>query len=140
MSLDISDRTAGILAITGGILLSLGGWIGVINLLSIFREIVVEEMGIGNSSLVLIFKVLIFFAGLGGISIIIGGILVLRDQFDIGRILILLGVGIGVLGLVISLVINWLNGSLTDFYGYLFHTLEGIGLLLSILASKGAKV
>lgn len=139
MGLDISDRNAGILAITGGVLLSIGGWIGMINLLSIIKEIVVEEMGIGNSSILLLFKILIFFAGLGGLSIIIGGMLVLKDEFDLGRILILLGVGVGVIGFVISVVVNWLNGSLTNFYGYLFHTLEGVGLLLSIIASKGAK-
>jgi uncharacterized SAM-binding protein YcdF (DUF218 family) len=61
-------------------------------------------MYIVNSLIVqIIFSILLFFASLGGISVIIGGLLIGKDKRRTGKILLSLGAGLGLIGLLFSM-------------------------------------
>jgi hypothetical protein len=89
-----------------------------------------------NIVIQIIFAILIFIASLGGISVITGGILIGRDKVGIGKLVIGMGAGLGIIGLLVSIAIAFLEGNLT--IGS-FFSIGAIGLILSIVARSLAK-
>ena len=56
-----------------------------------------------------IFNVLIFIAALGGISVIIGGLLILHLPRT-GKLLVMLGAGLGLFGFMLPMSLAWYQG------------------------------
>lgn len=90
----------------------------------------------GNEILEFVFVILIFIASLGGIAVIIGGLLIGKKKIGTGRLLILLGAGIGIIGLIFSTIVAYNEGNLT--IGS-FLSIGTIGIILSIAARIIAK-
>jgi hypothetical protein len=124
-----NNQRSMIIAIIAGLLLLISGTSGVSKWATIqdFVSINIIE----NYIVEIIFAVLIFIASLGGLSVIIGGILIGKNRIITGKFLILLGAGLGLIGLIFSIIITVFEGSLT--LGSYF-TIGGIGLILSIIA------
>jgi hypothetical protein len=133
------NKWAGILAIIGGILLFISGTAGMVDLLESLRDIVIEYMGDASSTIENIFWVLIIIAMLGGISVIIGGYLIYKDHPIAGKILIMLGAGMGLIGLIINIIIAIYHGETGNFLNWLITTFAGIGIILAIIAQRIAK-
>jgi len=84
--------------------------------------------------------VLIFIAALGGISVIIGGLLMLYVP-KLGKLLVMLGAGLGLFGFLIPMSLAWyqgipindlLKGYASPTWGYLLGiTLTIIGRLIA---------
>ena len=116
-------------AILAGILLLIAG----VNGLAAWENIktfVVDNIA-DNYIIQVVFAILIFIASLGGISVIIGGILVGKEKLRTGKLLISLGAGLGLLGLIFTIIVALYEGSFT--LTTLF-SIGGIGLILSIIA------
>ena len=89
-----------------------------------------------NSIMQIVFTILIFIASLGGIAVIAGGILIGKNNVRLGKFIIALGAGLGLIGLIFSFIVSYIEGNLT--LGS-FSSVGVIGLILSIVARMLAK-
>ena len=127
-------RTAMYVAIVAGILLLISGISGLATWETV-KEFVTDNLT-DNAVIQIVFAILIFIASLGGLAVIIGGILIGKENLSTGRFLIMLGAGMGIIGLIVSIYIAYVKGSLT--IGS-FFSIGFMGLLLSIIARSMAK-
>jgi len=128
-----STQAMGI-AIIAGILLLIAGVSGAATWQAI-KDFVASQFP-GNEILEVVFVILIFIASLGGIAVIIGGLLIGKKKIGTGRTFILLGAGMGIIGLIFSIVVAYNEGNLT--IGS-FLSIGMIGIILSIAARMIAK-
>ena len=123
-----------IIAIVAGILLFVAGVSGAAAWEAI--KTFVTTYIINNIAVQIVFVILIFIVSLGGISVIIGGLLVGKNKVRTGKFTISLGAGMGLIGLIVSIVMAVVANSLI--IGE-FMSVGGIGLFLSIVARVVAK-
>ena len=121
-------------AFVAGILLIIGGISGLATWETI-KDFVTTHIA-DNSIIQVVFAILIFIASLGGIAVISGGILIGKNKVGLGKFIIALGAGMGLIGLIFSLIITYLEGNLT--IGS-FLSIGVVGLILSIVARMIAK-
>jgi len=117
------------IAIIAGILLLIAGLSGMAAWAAI-KEFVINHVA-DNEIIQYAFVVLIFIASLGGIAVIIGGLLIGKDKLRTGKFIIALGAGLGLIGLIFSVIVAYLGENLT--IGS-FLSIGAIGLILSIIA------
>jgi hypothetical protein len=122
------------IAIVAGILLIISGISGMATWETI-KNYVTNNI-IDNSIVQIVFAVLIFIASLGGLSVIAGGALIGKNKIGLGKLLITLGAGMGLIGLIFSILVAFTEDSLT--LGS-FFSIGAIGLILSIIARMLAK-
>ena len=122
------------IAIIAGILLLISGISGLATWETI-KDFVTTNI-IDNTFVQIIFTFLIFIASLGGISVIAGGLLIGKNKIGTGKLLISLGAGLGLIGLIFSIIVAYTEGNLT--LGS-FFSIGAIGLILSIVARAIAK-
>ncbi len=122
-------KQAMIIAILAGILLLISGFSGLATWEAI-RNFVTTNI-VNNFVVQIIFAILIFIASLGGLSVIIGGLLIGRSKIVTGKLFIVLGAGLGLIGLIISIVVALMENNFT--IGS-FFSLGFLGLILSIFA------
>jgi len=127
-------KQAMIIAIFAGILLLISGFSGLATWEAI-RNFVTSYI-IDNYIVQIIFAVLIFIASLGGLSLIIGGLLIGRNKIRTGKLFIILGAGFGLIGLVVSIVVAIMENNFT--IGG-FFSVGTIGLILSIVSRMMVK-
>jgi len=129
-----SNRKAMILAVIGGVLLLVSGTSGVAAMEAV-KDFVTDNVA-DNSAIQIAFVILIFLASLGGIGVIIGGVLTGRGKVGIGRFLIGVGSGLGLIGLIIAIAVGIKEESLTI---GAFIGIGAIGVLLSVAARVVSK-
>jgi hypothetical protein len=123
-----------LLAIIAGMLLIISGISGVTTWKTI-QEFVTSFI-IQNKIIEIIFNILVLFASLGGISVILGGLLIYKNKIRTGKFLISLGAGIGIIGLIVAIVIAIVKG---NFVIGSFFSIGTIGLILSIVVRMKVK-
>ena len=123
------------IAIFAGILLLISGVSGLATWEAI-RNFVTTNIA-DNYIVQIIFAVLIFIASLGGLSVIIGGLLIGRNKIGTGKLFITLGAGLGLIGLIVSIVVAVMENNFT--IGS-FFSVGAIGLILSIIEIGRAHV
>jgi hypothetical protein len=121
-------------AIVAGLLLLIEGISGFATWTTI-KEFVSDNVT-DNEIVMYIFVILIFIASLGGISVIIGGLLIGKNKVRTGKFIIALGAGLGLIGLIVSIIVGLTEGNLTL---NTLISLGAIGLILSIVARMMAK-
>ena len=121
-------------AIVAGLLLLIEGISGFATWTTI-KEFVSDNVT-DNEIVMYIFVILIFIASLGGISVIIGGLLIGKNKVRTGKFIIALGAGLGLIGLIVSIIIGLTEGNFTL---NSLITLGAIGLILSIVARMMAE-
>ena len=92
----------------------------------------------------LLLIVLGFIAGGGGLTVIIGALIAGFGPDRLGRFIIGLGIGIGLIGLIILIITNLMGGlPLNDLFAILLSTFNGIygfiGVVLSIFSRMRMK-
>ena len=122
------------IAIVAGILLLIAGVSGVATW-EIIKDFVTNHV-IDNYIVQIIFIVIIFIASLGGIAVIAGGLLIGKDKIGAGKFLIALGAGFGLIGLIFSIAVAYMEKNLTISS---FLSIGAIGLILSMVARIIAK-
>ena len=129
------NKQAMIIAIIAGIFLLVAGVSGLATWEAL-KDFVINTLNIDNEIVQIVFAVLIFIASLGGISVIIGGLLIGKNSVGMGKFFITLGTGLGLIGLIFSIIVAYTQGNLT--IGS-FFSIGAIGLILSIVARMRAK-
>ncbi|MDI6884371.1 MAG: hypothetical protein QMD00_04520 [Hadesarchaea archaeon] len=123
------------LAIFAGVMLLGAGVTGTATWQTI-RNFVLALLG-DHWALVLLFQALLVIASLGGIAVIFGGALIGLGRTSVGKLFILLGTGVGLLGLLIAIALPGLQQGST---ALALGTGTGVvGVLLSIAARTIAK-
>ena len=131
--MSLINKPAMYAAIVGGVCLLIAGLTGVATWSNI-RDIIVEN--VTDDQIVQdVFYYMIIIAGLGGFAVILGGLLIGADKVGIGRFLITLGAGMGLIGFLITFGLWYANGMQGAF------TIGGsivglIGIVLSIVARQ----
>lgn len=123
------NSQAMVIAIVAGVLLLIAGVSGFAAWETI-KDFVTTNV-IDNSVVQIVFAILIFIASLGGIAVIAGGLLLGKNKVGTGKFLITLGAGLGLIGLIFSVLVAYMEGNLT--IGS-FFSIGAIGLILSIVA------
>ncbi|UCF49830.1 MAG: hypothetical protein JSU91_08790, partial [Thermoplasmatales archaeon] len=94
------NTQAMVIALVAGIFLIIGGISGLATWETI-KDFVTEHIA-DNNIIQVVFAILIFIASLGGISVIAGGILIGKSKVRLGKLIITLGAGLGLIGLIFS--------------------------------------
>lgn len=92
--------------------------------------------GIAGLTLGLVIYAILLLIGLGGITVILGGLALWQNHVSIGRFLIMLGGGAGFLGLLVSFSLTAYKAGLYTALGYAPHW---IGLVFAVVARRLAK-
>jgi len=122
------NKSAMIIAIIAGIFLLIDGVNGFVTWDTI-KSFITNYLD--NEIIQIIFTILLFIAGLGGISVIAGGLLIGKNKIRLGKFVILLGTGLGLIGFVFSIIVAINNGN-SSFNSFL--KFGAIGIILSIVA------
>lgn len=119
-----------ILAIISGIFLILSGTNGM-SLIEKISDFVLRYFNI--QILKLILGLLTIVASFGGISVIIGGFLIYKKKIRLGRFIILIGTGAGLISLLLQFLILIFTQGISINWFLSFSTL---GVILSVLARQ----
>ena len=137
-----TNEKAGMYAIVGGILMLIAGVTGAATWKTI-GDFLVDFTG--QEPFREIFGVLALIGSLGGLIVILGGVIIAgkdiakkEKRVPIGKLLITIGAGFGLIGLLIFLAVtmlgdNWLSNLLAAI------SIGFIGLVLSIVARQKAR-
>ena len=138
----VSSKVAALFAYIGGTLLLVAGATGSVGLLGTVIEYIIDALGGAAADVLLILlQTLHFVADLGGASVVIGGSFILNDRKRIGRFLIGLGAGVGLIGFLIILVSAFLHGwvSAANFLFLVTHSVGWVGVIFAIVATLMAR-
>ena len=128
------------LCILGGILMILSSIIGSVSFFAlvfgIASDLLCSEAAFILSIVLIIFA---FIAGLGGVAVILGVILVVRDKIGLGKFIIGLGAGMGLIGFIIFIITSIMAGPLAIVYALINGSYGLLGVILTIFARRKFK-
>jgi len=133
------------LCIIGGGLMLLSSLVGSLGFIGTLLTFIGGLMGAETAEFInLLLIVLGFIAGGGGLTVIIGALIAGFGPDRLGRFIIGLGIGIGLIGLIILIITNLMGGlPLNDLFAILLSTFNGIygfiGVVLSIFSRMRMK-
>jgi len=133
---------AALFAYVGGTLLLIAGAIGSTGIIGTIIEYLIENLGGPTADVLsLILQALNLVADLGGASVIIGGSFIITQRIRIGKFLIGLGAGMGLIGFMIILASAFIQGwvNAINFVVIISQSIGWIGIILSIAATILAK-
>ena len=131
------------ITVVGGILIAIGGLVGNVTFFSQIFELLLSLYPDENLAtvLALVLQIFGYIAAGGGFSVIIGALLVGTRRFSLGKFVIGLGAGMGLIGLVVFLISALISGTLVGELMVVVLGLVGlnegtgfVGILLTILA------
>lgn len=129
-----------LLCILGGILMIISSAVGSVSFFAlvfgIASDLLGEEVALALSIVLTIFAII---AALGGVAVIIGVILVTRDKIGLGKFIIGLGAGMGLIGLIIFIISSFMAGVLAIIYALINGGYGLLGVILTILARRTFK-
>jgi len=128
------------LCILGGILMILSSIIGSVSFFALVFGIASDLLG--SEAAYILSTVLIIFAfiaGLGGIAVILGVILVVRDKIGLGKFIIGLGAGMGLIGFIIFIITSIMAGPLAIVYALINGSYGLLGVIFTIFARRKFK-
>ena len=137
-----SRRVAAIFAYAGGTLLLIAGATGSTGIIGTIIDYLIQNLGGATADLLsLILQALNFIADLGGISVIIGASFIINQRPRIGKFIIGIGAGMGLIGFLIILASAFLHGWINaiNLITTISQSLGWIGTILSITATILAK-
>ena len=128
------------LCILGGLLMIISSIVGSVSFFALVFGIASDILG-PEAALLLMIILLIFaiVANLGGVAVIIGVILVVKDKIGLGKFIIGLGAGLGLIGLVIFIITSFMAGPLAIIYALINGSYGLLGVILTIFARRKFK-
>ncbi len=137
-----SRKFAAILAFIGGTLLLIAGTTGSTGIVGSILEYLIENIGGATADLLsYLLQILNVIANLGGISVIIGGVLIVKQRKRFGQFMIGIGAGMGLFGFLLILgsafIYGWVN--VMNLLIIFSQSIGWIGIILSIIAIILAK-
>ena len=133
---DVHNSNALLLCLVGGLLVMLAGVSGTIQLM---EEILLSNGDVMDPTALMTVEIvtgmLVLLTGLGGMGIVASGIILTTRRVQLGRILVALFTGMGVLGLAANLVQLVMVGTLAmDLMHQVGQSLGWIGAMFAIIA------
>jgi len=133
---DVHNSNALLLCLVGGLLVMLAGVSGTIQLM---EEILLSNGDVMDPTALMTVEIvtgmLVLLTGLGGMGIVSSGIILTTRRVQLGRILVALFTGMGVLGLAANLVQLVMVGTLAmDLMHQVGQSLGWIGAMFAIIA------
>jgi len=129
----VHNKQAGMLAIIAGILLIIAGVTGAAAWEAI--QSYVEDTFGDNATMEIVFLIFILIASLGGIVVVLGGWLFMREKVRTAKFLLMLGVGMGLVGLIITVMVAIKEGTMLNLSAI---GLGFVGIILSVVARSRA--
>ena len=128
------------LCILGGLLMLIASIIGSAAFFALVFGIASDLLG-PEAALILSIVLTIFaiIAGLGGVAVIIGVIFVVKDKIGLGKFIIGLGAGMGLIGLIIFIATSIMAGPLAIVWALINGSYGLLGVLLTIFARRKFK-
>ncbi len=129
-----------VICIIGGILMFVSSVVGNISFYAFIFGIAIAVLGPQSAAIFsIVFLIFYFIALAGGIAVIVGAVIVALNQYFIGKFIISLGAGMGLVSLIILIIVNLIAGSLiASLFGILIGILNGtygfLGVILTIVA------
>ena len=129
-----------LICIIGGILIIISSIVGSITFFETLFSLIEADVGEDVAKIVsLVIQILGYIAVGGGISVIIGALIVAMDHYRLGKFLISLGAGMGLISLIIVFVTGIFEGSVVeDVEGIISEIIHGsygfLGIVLTIIA------
>jgi len=129
-----------LLCIIGGILMIISSVVGSIAFFETLFALIKADVGEDVAKIVaLVIQILGYVAMGGGISVIIGALIVAMDHYRLGKFLISLGAGMGLISLVIFFISGIFEGSIVEevegiVSGIVHGSYGFLGILLTIIA------
>ncbi len=134
-----------LLCIIGGILMIIGSVIGSITFFETLFDLIEADVGEDVAKIVsLVIQILGYIAMAGGISVIVGSLIVAMDHYRLGKFIIGIGAGMGLISLLIFLITGIVEGSiLEELDQIVIETIHGsygfLGVILTIIARMKLK-
>ena len=129
------NRFPFIISVVSGILLVVSGTQGSAGIYGSLIQALAS--GIEDPIILTVLKIILLLlfllASLGGFSVIIGGYLIYRLKVRLGRFIIGIGTGIGIPGLLFSILISATSGTISEMVAQ-YSIIGWAGILLSIIA------
>jgi len=128
-----------LLCIIGGILMIISSVIGSVAFFETLFSYIEADVGEDVAKIVsLVIQILAYIALGGGISVIIGSIIVAMDHYRLGKFIIGIGAGMGLISLLIFLITGIVEGSiLEELDQIVLETIHGsygfLGVILTII-------
>lgn len=134
--MNVHNRNPLLLCLIGGILMILSGLSGAIGVIGQLSEALPYFFGLTFfESFQNFMEGLAMWAGLGGFVVILGGLVLTTDKVRFGRIMILAGIVVGVVGLLMTLVQMASTGTFVmDLIEQLNQSLGWVGAILAFIA------
>ncbi len=134
-----------ILCLIGGALMILASVVGSIGFLGKILTYLSDYVGLETQEVIaLVLTIFSYIAAGGGISVIIGAVIAGYSNNRLGRLIAAMGIGIGLIGLIIVVITNEIEGvSLNELGDILLATFNGVyglaGVIISIFGRKMLK-
>ncbi len=134
-----------LLCIIGGILMIISSVIGSVAFFETLFSYIEADVGEDVAKIVsLVIQILAYIAIGGGISVIIGSIIVAMDHYRLGKFIIGIGAGMGLISLLIFLITGIVEGSILEELDQIVtETIHGsygfLGVILTIIGRMKLK-
>lgn len=134
-----------LLCIIGGILMIIGSVVGSITFFETLFDLIEADVGEDVAKIVsLVIQILGYIAIAGGISVIVGSLIVAMDHYRLGKFTIGIGAGMGLISLLIFLITGIVEGSILEELDQIVtETIHGsygfLGVILTIIARMKLK-
>lgn len=139
----MKSNVPGFLAIIAGVIALITGLVGSAGFYAAVFAVAADLAPASWLILGWVLVILDFLASLGGITVIIGGVLILAYKLGLGKFLIGLGIGMSLIGIIITIVIAAVGGAVIGAIIYLIAviiTLKGIAIVLAIIARQITRI
>lgn len=134
-----------LLCIIGGILMIISSTVGSITFFETIFSLIEDDIGEDEAKIVsLVIQILAYIAMGGGISVIVGAMIVAMDHYRLGKFIIGIGAGMGLIGLIIFFAAGIIDGTIIEeteaLIAEISHGSYGfLGILLTIIARMKLK-
>ena len=134
-----------IMCLIGGILMIISSVVGSVSFFALVFDILSDYVGAEVAAILsIVLQIFGYIALGGGISIIIGVLILTLNSYRLGKFIIGLGAGMGLISLIIFLITSILSGALiNDIAGLVVGIINGsygfAGVLLTIFARTKLK-
>ncbi len=130
------------LAFVSGILFLLTSWYSAPDLWEKITDWASEEYPDYENYFKIFLVVIFFLASLGGIAVILGGIFISKERLSLGKFVIAIGAGVGLISVILAYIMITGDEGIVDGTEYFleeFYWLEWLAIILAIVARMYAK-
>ncbi len=130
------------LAFLSGILFLLTSWYASTDLWETVTDWASDEYPDYEDYIKIFLLVILFLASLGGITVILGGILINKERLTLGKFLIAIGAGVGLISVIILFVTLGMSEGFVDGTEIFFENflpLQWLAIIFAIFARRYTK-